>query len=86
MVEIKKISMSDIPIIKRGPRGQTEYNAVRALEEGEAISFPCRWKHGDRSNCSGVANIKAIAQNSQHPQKIISAICIDGIVKVGRYQ
>lgn len=84
MVEIKKISMSDMPIIKRGRRGQAEYNAVRALEEGEAISFPCRWKH--RTNCSGVANIKVIAQNSQHPRKIISAICIDGIVKVGRYQ
>ena len=79
MVEIIKIDPSEIPI--GGPKRRPEYDAVRALEVGEAIKFPCTWKHGKSGNCSGVVGIRA---TMPPPVKEFKFKCKDGWVYAHR--
>ena len=76
--------MRYVPDIRSGGTGgHTEFNAVRALEVDEAISFPCRWNHAGRggSSCNAVTNIFAIARRSQSQ---LRSVCHEGTVYVGR--
>ena len=84
VVEITKVNMEDMPPMgKAGMAGHPEFNAVRALEVDEAISFPCRWNHAGRggSTCNAVTNIFAIARRSKSQRR---AVCHEGTVYVGR--
>jgi len=85
---VEKISWSELPPrVVRGPVPQLEFQAVQKLEPGEAIKFPCRWKHSDRGAghlttiCSGVSN--AYVHGRVHKLHL-QALCRDGIVYVGR--
>ena len=78
MVEIIKIDPSEIPV--SGPKTRPEFDAVRALEVGEAIKFPCTWKHGKSGNCYGVLGIRS-AMGKAKPVKVR---CNDGWVYVHR--
>ena len=83
---VQKISWAEMPEKgNRGPVTQPEYAAVRDLELGEAIKFPCRWRHSGRgaSKCAGVLNTYVIAR--QRDMKLQST-CQDGVVYVGRIE
>jgi hypothetical protein len=78
-----KIPVSDMPASRRGKylrRGGPEYEAVKTLEAGEAIKFPCRWNHSKNGNqCSGVAQMFGVAKMMGVQVK---AICRDAWVYV----
>jgi hypothetical protein len=78
MVEIIKIDPSEIPI--GGHKTRPEYDAVRTLEVGEAIKFPCTWKHNKSGYCSGVLGIRSAMGKA----KPVKPICRDGWVYVHR--
>ena len=83
-VDITEVSMSDLPPMGReGKSTHEEFNAVRALEVGKAISFPCRWNHAGRggSTCNAVMNVGSIARRSNI---MLRSICHEGRVYVGR--
>jgi len=58
---VTRIDMGDIPILEKQGRntvGHAEFSAVRQLQPGEAIKFPCRWHHHGKGqgSCAGVLN------------------------------
>ena len=79
MAEIIKIDPSEIPDTNH--RKRPEFNAVRTLEVGEAIKFPCTWKHGKSGNCYGVTGIRA---TMPPPVKEFKFKCKDGWVYAHR--
>ena len=82
VVEITKVNMADMPkMTKPGKPGHAEFNAVRALDVDEAISFPCRWLHSKSGTCNAVQNIYAIQSRTGHA---IRSVCHEGTVYVGR--
>ena len=84
MVEIIKIDPSEMPDMSRGTN-QAEYDAVRALEAGEAIKFPCRWPHKGvrtiRYQCNAILYVRVIGQKARFS---LSAKCHEGWVYVHR--
>ena len=80
MVEIIKIDPSEIPI--GGPKTRPEFDAVRALEVGEAIKFPCTWKHSITTDqCSGTVTLWQIARGFKRK---IYTVCSDKWLYVHR--
>lgn len=79
MVEkIIKISPDDMPAkLNR----HLDYDAVRALEEGEAIKFPCRWAHNGIQSCRSSFNLRFLFRKNQWAGRWI---CKDGWVYVHR--
>ena len=78
MVDIIKIDPSEMP--NAGHKTRPEFDAVRALEVGEAIKFPCTWKHGNRGQCSSLITIKSTMGKA----KPVTVRCKDGWVYVHR--
>jgi hypothetical protein len=74
---VTKIDPQEIPKMGR-PIGE-ETAAVRALQPGEAIKFPCRWKHS--YVCHGAGSFRASAKDSGF--RIITR-CKDKMVYVMR--
>ena len=74
----------------------TEGTAVLKLQPMEGLKFPCRWKHyhyykspnskrtsGTRTQCYGLAVLQTITRKNGFR---ISGRCIDGTVRVFRYE
>ena len=97
MPAITKIAFEDFPEARRptGRRPSQEWDAVRDLKPGEAIKFPCRWKHTvttrwradgqsyDYAPCQARTTIAIIARGQQ--RKLQSA-CTDKWVYVRRLE
>ena len=90
MTEITKIEWDDYPEKEPRPRGLTarpEFNAVRALKIGEAIKFPCTWKHylrfGKYDICTGKSGTH-LATRHAYPERYIEAVCVDKVIYVRR--
>ena len=66
MVQIEQVDIDDIPekVFRGAGERAEEYSAVRSLDVGQAIAFPCRWHHSGNggSQCAGVMNINNIAR------------------------
>ena len=62
----------------------TEGIAVLKLQPMEGLKFPCRWNHhGPASQCNGVAILQRITRKNGFR---LSGRCIDGTVRVWRYE
>ena len=78
---VTKIDPSEMPkkLLFGRPLAE-ETVAIRALLPGEAIRFPCRWKHSDRlCHGSGLA-----LQTAKRAGFRIRSVCRDGVVYVMR--
>jgi hypothetical protein len=78
---VTKIDPSDMPkkLLFGRPLAE-ETVAIRALLPGEAIRFPCRWKHSDRL-CHGYG---LALQTAKRAGFRIRSVCRDGVVYVMR--
>jgi hypothetical protein len=74
---VTKIDPQEIP--DRWPASE-ETVAIRALQPGEAIKFPCRWTH-QNSNCSGYVAAYNTATKAGFR---MTGRCRDGVVYVMR--
>jgi len=65
MVEIIKIDPSDMPDRQThvGIYTRPEYDAVRALKEGDAIKFPCSFRHHPK-HCRSFLPIRQIFRDN----------------------
>jgi len=86
---IEFIRPDEIPRARRrSPR--PELAAVRGLEVGEAIKFPCRWKHGSgrfpSRDCTGRIGIYQAAhrERSYGRSVFVRTACVDGTMYVER--
>ena len=83
VTKVTKIDSSEIP--EKLPFGRPkveEFTAVRELQPGEAIRFPCRWKHGERSGmCHGYSSVHSTARRAKFR---VDSRCRDGVVYVMR--
>ena len=67
----------------------TEGAAVLKLQPMEGLKFPCRWKHynyyasGPKSQCNGLTVLQTMTRKNGFR---ISGRCIDGTVRVFRYE
>ena len=80
---VEKIDIKDFPettASQTGPPASDETKAVRQLQPGEAIKFPCRWPHGRQ--CHGKGKFYAIARMSGFK---IAAKCKDNMVFIKRH-
>ena len=70
---IEKISSEEFYAVRQSLGRESE--AIRSLKPGEAIKFPCRWKHSKIHSCSGtsMAHYAATRVNSH-----ISFRCYQG--------
>ena len=90
MGNVIKIEWDDYPAPKPRPRGLTarpEFEAVRALKVGEAIKFPCTWKHSIRWGKYDICNGRAGAMGADRkdaPYKKFQTACIDKVIYVRR--
>ena len=71
MSVVKKINPEDFPRTKMRPRRLTvEMAAIRNLKHGEAIKFPCRWKHSRSKSgqtvCSGSSSAYQTARRARN--------------------
>ena len=85
-MSITRISIEDMPKPKHGPGAPAlpEWDAVRALEVGQAAKLTCHWAHaaGPRGkNCTGTASAHRIARVVGIK---VRATCQDGFLYVGR--
>ena len=92
MTNIRSIEWNVFPERKPRPLGITvrpEYEAVRALKVGEAIKFPCTWKHsirwGKYDICNGRAGAYTTAKKDA-PYKRFQTACVDKVIYVRRLQ
>ena len=76
---IEKIRSEDFPRSERGGLSE-ESVAVMALQSGEAVKFPCRWKHNGRI-CTGTNNAYQAAHRSGFH---VSTRCRDKMIYVMR--
>ena len=102
---IRKISMSDMPPSRtrtdfNGASPSDEIVAAGLLEPGEAIAFPCRWKHRilyvtksgrPYDDCGGYHLVKGWERRQRQrlataglPVQAYRVICKDKTVYVGR--
>ena len=79
MSVVTKIDLSEMPEITTSRKPTEEGNAIRALQAGEAVKFPCRWKHG--KGCSGVIVAYSSVRSTGFK---VSATCREGTVYVIR--
>ena len=79
---IEKIRPEDFPRSERGLYlgVSEESTAVRALQPGEAVRYPCRWEHHG-SLCKGYGVAYAMARRSGCR---VSIRCLDKMVYVMR--
>ena len=49
-VEPDEIPEAFLPGYRKGLKSSAEGNAIRALQEGKTIAFPCRWQHTEQKN------------------------------------
>ncbi|MAH45504.1 hypothetical protein CMI37_06730 [Candidatus Pacearchaeota archaeon] len=79
---VTKIDPSEIPEKRQfwGRPVSEETLAIRALQPGEAIKFPCRWKH-HHGNCSGYVAAYSTAAKAGFK---LTGRCRDGVVYVMR--
>jgi hypothetical protein len=80
VTKVTKIDSSEIP--EKLPFGRPkveEFTAVRELQPGEAIRFPCRWKHS--RICHGYSSVHSTARRSGFS---VDSRCRDGVVYVMR--
>jgi len=85
MVIVEKIDPLAFPdrLYSKGRAESPEMSAVRRLQIGEAIRFPCRWNHALKSHneCGGYSVVRAAANR----QKIeVTVRCREGFVHVMR--
>jgi hypothetical protein len=81
-MSVEKIRIEDMPVFQRGMPRVEEMLAVRALLPGEAIKFPCRWRHFPKTNmCAGVSSAHTTAKRSGFKT---SGTCRDGYVYIAR--
>ena len=59
---IEKIQAEDFPNPQPAHALTEESAAVMALQPGEAVKFPCRWKHHSRNDCKGSNSLRAAAR------------------------
>ena len=90
MSNISSIEWNEFPERKPRPLGlsvRPEYEAVRALKIGEAIKFPCTWKHyisqAKQDTCYGKAGVYG-AGRKYDPYKKFQAACVDKVIYVRR--
>jgi hypothetical protein len=78
---VTKIDPSEMPkkLLFGRPLAE-ETVAIQALLPGEAIRFPCRWKHSDRL-CHGYG---LALQTAKRAGFRIRSVCRDGVVYVMR--
>jgi len=77
---VTKIDPSEIPERLRMGRPLSEETvAIRALLPGEAIRFPCRWKHS--RICHGYSSAVTTARRAGF---CVRSVCRDGVVYVMR--
>ena len=80
VTKVTKIDSTEIPEGFRMGRPLTEETvAIRALLPGEAIRFPCRWKHS--RICHGYSSAVVAAKRAGFR---IRSGCRDGVVYVMR--
>jgi hypothetical protein len=79
---VTKIDSSEIPakLPFLGRPVSEETLAIRALQPGEAIKFPCRWKH-HHGNCSGYVAAYSTAAKAGFK---LTGRCRDKVVYVMR--
>ena len=78
---VTKIDPTEIPEgFSMGRPLSEETVAIRALQPGEAIKFPCRWKH-QHGNCSGYVSAYTTATKAGFQ---VTARCRDKVVYVMR--
>lgn len=80
---IQKISTEEFEALNlaSGRAQLPETSAVRNLDLGEAIKFPCRWNHNSKAGCNGLSTIRVAAIRQGIT---IRAACRDGTVYVMR--
>lgn len=64
-----------------------EVAALRAMNVGEGIKFPCRWKHDTRNRCASHSAIRGIKQSPLSPVSLgwkLTIRCHQGTVYVLR--
>ena len=89
MVDIQRIEWEEFPARKPRVRAgvRPEFEAVRALKIGEAIKFPCTWKHylrfGKYDICTGKSGTH-LATRHAYPERYIEAVCVDKVIYVRR--
>ena len=77
---VTKIDPTEIPEGFRMGRPLSEETvAIRALLPGEAIKFPCRWKHS--RICHGYSSVHSTARRAKFR---VDSRCRDGVVYVMR--
>ena len=80
VTKVTKIDSTEIPEGFRMGRPLTEETvAIRALLPGEAIKFPCRWKHSRICHGYGLAH-----QTAKRAGFRIRSVCRDGVGYVMR--
>jgi len=79
---VTKIDPREMPEKRQfwGRAVSEETVAIRALQPGEAIKFPCRWKH-QHGNCSGYVSAYTTATKAGFQ---VTARCRDKVVYVMR--
>lgn len=79
---IEKIRPEDFPLDGRSGIRSDESAAVKALQPGEAVRYPCRWEHHG-SLCKGYGAAYAMARRSGFR---VSIRCRDKMVYVMRVE
>lgn len=85
---VTKIDPSEMPEMRVGRIPDEESLAVAKLEPGEAIKFPCRWKHKIKKSgqpspnaCSGVNVVRATGSRAGF---VVASTCRNKVVYVMR--
>lgn len=79
---IEKIRFEDMPDQPLGRSTIPEFDAVRALNPGDAVKFACTWKHYDSNRtCGGATGAYTAAKKAGF---VVKSYCRDGVVYVGR--
>lgn len=76
---IEEITSEEFYSVRKGKTLAPELVAVRALQPGQAIKFPCRWPHGRGCQGAAAAHITIRKMNFK-----IQTSCVDKILRVQR--